>query len=112
MKTRKDYMDNKISHDEYYSQFVNDGVKQAVLNHIGKDRLLKSKDEHLNDIPIKLWDELTGFSFRGGEMVAKPHTIEPIKASKLKEAGDGISPAGLVCIYKQAGYHLIKEFKS
>ena len=58
MFTRKDYLDNKCTHQEYYDQFVNDKVKQLVLRHIGKDALLNSTDEVFNDIPLKKWDDL------------------------------------------------------
>ncbi len=111
MKTREDYMDNKVSHREYYGQFVNDGTKNAVINAIGMDWLLASKDEHLNNIPLKLWDELSGFIFRGSELVSKPYTIAPIDINKLKEANEGVSPAVCVCIYKESARQIIEEVK-
>jgi len=100
--TRKDYLDNKCTHREYYAQFVNDSVMARVGSKIGVDRILNSTDEHLNDIPVKDWDDLGGFAFRGNIMTWRPSNIEPIDITLLREAMDGVSPAGLVCIYKEA----------
>jgi hypothetical protein len=92
--TRKDYMNDKCSHREYYSQFVNDNVKGMVNDRIGIDRIKKSKDEHLNDIPLKEWD-----------MCGLPYGINTL----LKSAGDGFSMAGQVCILKEAAKQLIED---
>lgn len=110
MLTRNDYMkDSSNLHRAYYGQFVNEQVKNAVLQFIGKDALLKSKDEHLNDIPLKKWDALGGFAFSNttGEMLHKPATIEPVEIAKLREAGEGVSSATLVCIYKEAARQIM-----
>lgn len=113
---RSDYMAGLVSHREYYGQFVNEDVKARVAAVIGLDSLLRSKDEYLNDIPMRKWDSLGGFSWtiRGGEEVAttRPHNsadIEPVIYADLKEAGDGISCAGMVCIYKEAARQMIEE---
>lgn len=58
MHTRQDYMDKKCTHQEYYSQFVDYDVIIAVLEYIGEKNIIKSKDEHFNDIPLKKWDNL------------------------------------------------------
>ena len=111
--TRAEYMqDSSNLHRQYYGQFVNDAVKNKVLQFIGKEALLASTDEHLNDIPLKKWDALGGFIFRGSELILKPTTIEPIEISKLKEANEGVSPSTLVCIYKEAGKQLIEQYKT
>jgi hypothetical protein len=54
------------------------------------------------------WDSLAGFTFRGSEMIERPVIIEPIKYEQLKEAGDGVSAAVLVCIYKEAAKQIIE----
>ena len=108
MRTRKEYLDRKVSHREYYGQFVDDKIKEQVLSFIGLNRLLKSTDEHLNDISCsQFWDKLAGFEFRGSTMIKKPSYIDPALISKLKEAGDGVSCAGMVCIYKEAAKQII-----
>ena len=50
MYTRKQYMDNEVSHAEYYAQFGIHLIK-LVENRIGKKRILESSDPHFNDIP-------------------------------------------------------------
>lgn len=107
--TRKQYMDSSEDlHRPYFAQFVDKTIKSEVLQFIGKDRLLKSKDKHLNDIPLHLWDSLTGFVFRGSQMVQQPHSIRKELLDKLKTANEGVSCAGLVCIYKEAAKQIIE----
>ena len=67
------------------------------------------QDEHLNDIPMRKWDALGGFAFSLGTMTSRPASIQPIDYKLLKDMGDGVSPASLVCIYKEAGRQLIEE---
>ena len=93
MKKRNDYMQGKITHRQYYSQFVNDNVKQMIIDKIGKDKLLNSEDEYFNDIPLYLWDN-----------IGLPCGINDL----LKQAGDFYTLAGQVCILKEAGRQ-IKE---
>ena len=57
MYTRKQYMDNEVSHAEYYAQFGIHLIK-LVENRIGKKRILKSNDPYFNDIPLAEWDML------------------------------------------------------
>jgi len=94
MFTRKDYMEKRCTHREYYAQFVTDEIRQHVAKHIGTDQLRASTDEHLNDIPLRRWDHLPLFYKSDHE--------------KVRAAGDWISPAGAVCIYKEAARQLIE----
>ena len=57
MYTRKQYMDNEVSHAEYYAQFGICLIK-LVENRIGKQRILESNDPYFNDIPMAEWDRL------------------------------------------------------
>ena len=91
MYTRKDYMNNECSHREYYAQFVNQSVISRVLSVIGKDKILASNDEHLNDIPLNLWDSMGA-----------------THSEALRACGDSPSLAGYVCIRKEAARQ-IKE---
>lgn len=118
MFIRNDYINGKVTHRQYYGQFVNEATKKRVIESIGIDKLLNSKDEHLNDIPLKKWDLLGGFIWkvRGGEEIAvmQPHSSEdilPIDYKLLKEAGEGVSSSTMVCIYKEAGKQIIEELK-
>lgn len=94
--TRQDYMNKLCTHEEYYAQFVNEGTKSLVLRCIGRERIVNSKDEHFNDIPLKLWDNLVPKAPGSG---------------KFKDAGDYYTLAGGVCMLKEAarqikeGYH-------
>jgi len=73
MITRKEYMDKEYTHEEYYGQFVNDAIIKIVGDSIGVDRIKASTDKHLNDIPLKEWDNLVpamhsyARNTRGGE---------------------------------------------
>lgn len=94
MHTRKQYLAGDCTHSEYYGQFVDEGIKQEVLRKIGKTRLEKSKDLHLNDIPLRLWDTFP--------LHARTNQL-------LKQAGTYGTLSDVVCIYKQAAKQIIKE---
>ncbi len=89
--TRKQYMDHDCSHRDYYGQFVTDAVKARVLRVVGRERLAESTDEHLNDIPLRVWDALGAVG-----------TTAQWDATE----GDWPSMAGRVCIYKEAAKQL------
>lgn len=109
--TREEYMKNsKELHHAYYLQFSEPLAWDIVKRKIGEKCLLMSKDEHLNDIPLRQWDSLAGFVFRGSEAVVKPRTLPAgIDGLKLKEAGEGYSCATGVCIFKAVAREIIKE---
>lgn len=90
---RADYMSNKVSHQEYYRQFVTPFVMDLVKSRIGIDRIRASKDPNLNDIPLKMWDDM--------------HPI--VSPNRLQEAGDGLSLSSTVCIAKQAAKMLLEQ---
>lgn len=92
--TRQQYMSHECSHRDYYGQFVTEQVKSRVLRVIGKESIQASTDEHLNDIPLRLWDALG-----------------PVGNSAQWEAteGDWPSMAGRVCIYKEAAKQLLES---
>jgi hypothetical protein len=50
-------MDKKVSHDEYYGQFVTDGVIRLR----DQARIKKSADPHFNDISLQYWECLANF---------------------------------------------------
>jgi hypothetical protein len=56
-----------------------------------KRLLLASTDPHLNNIPLSSWDQL-------------PHCI----GGDIKAAGDWLSPAGWVCVAKEAARQIIE----
>ena len=97
MKTRQDYIDGKVSHAEYYEQFVTEETKKNLLRHISQQELLASTNEHLNDISLGRWDAI-------------PATTGTTAA--MKDCGDYLTQAGNVCIYKAAARMIIDEAKS
>ena len=69
MITRKEYMEKKTIdgkrvtfdlHHAYFLQFATDRTRELVISSVGHNRILESKDPHLNDIPLKVWDSLNG----------------------------------------------------
>lgn len=101
MMTRKEYMsadrkDGK-AHRAYYAQFVTPGTKARVLAVIGRAGLLASKDASFNDIPLPRWYWVC------------PRLI-PVELNKaMRAAGDYPTPAGLVCIAKEAAQQIVEE---
>lgn len=89
--TRKDYLDGKCSHQEYYRSIVaecgisleNDPIMSKVI------ASLKSGDQHLNNIPLRTWD-----------VIALGQRAR--MATVLKSRGDWLTLAGGVCIMKEA----------
>lgn len=50
------YMDNKISHREYYlwlADFIGATIKMVPFT---DKEIAASKDKHLNDLPLRIWD--------------------------------------------------------
>jgi hypothetical protein len=75
------------AHHAYFAQFVTPEITATVLRSIGAKALLASRDVHLNDIPLRLWDAL-------------PHLLS-IRAKAI-ELGDGASLSMYVGVYKTA----------
>ncbi len=94
MITRKQYTNGEATHREYYGQFVTDEIRANVLKYIGKRAIKTSIDEHFNDIALHRWDCLP--------------LLRPGVHRMFKEAGDWVSLAGAVCVYKEAARQ-IKE---
>lgn len=95
MKTRQQYLNKEITHQEYYSQYVNAGITSRVKSSIGEKRIKESTDPHFNDIPLFEWDRLgLPVGYRIIEMV--------------KENGDFNSLSFQVCVNKAAA-RMIRE---
>lgn len=99
MFTRQEYLNDEShrigassaertsAHRRYYGQFVDARTIAVVVQFIGADRLRASKDPHMNDIPLPLWDRLAPNLPGSG---------------KFKDAGDYYTLAGGVCLAKEA----------
>jgi hypothetical protein len=92
--TRQDYMNKVCSHSEYYGQFVTKGIKALVLRTIGEKKLIESKKEYFNDIPLHIWDGLA------------------IQRNLLFMIDKAYSLAGAVCILKEAARQIVEEKKT
>ena len=95
MFSRKQYIANECTHSEYYGQFVTQGHIYKVVDTFGAKRLLQSKDEHLNDIPLSRWDNL----------------CIGVSAAALKECGESMSLGTKNCILKEAARQFIESQK-
>jgi hypothetical protein len=98
--TREEYLnsDSPTAHQEYYSQFVTDATRSLVVSWIGLDKILASKDEYFNDIPLARWDSLCAL-------------LPPGTAQRLRERGDYLTLADAVCICKCAARMIREEHK-
>ena len=93
--TRKAYLDRcgePGAFRAYYAQFVDDAVTASVARNIGLERIAASDDEHLNDVPLRLWDQCL---------------VSSTAAAKLRECGDYLTQAGVVCIAKEAARQMV-----
>jgi hypothetical protein len=107
MITRRDYLnaprddksDGFTIHRQYYSQFVNDQIRQAVENTFGIEALVIGyhKCEHFNSIHLSHWDAL----------ITSQKDLADIDL--LKKAGDGWSLSSGTCIFKEAGRQLVES---
>lgn len=90
MITRKQYLAQEVSHQEYYGQFVTDGVRRIVAAAIGNG-IFNSVDPHFNDIPLDKWDRLY-------------FIIRSAVGRQINEANDsvGVSLSDTVCVAKEA----------
>lgn len=114
MKTRTEYMnslpkygtpESLAAHRAYYAQFVTPYVKQLVTDRIGLKTLLASRDEHLNDIPLKVWDSFwVNHTPSGGMYITPPFAVGAL----LREAGEGNSASTGTCILKEAARQVIE----
>lgn len=84
--TRKDYILNKCSHNEYYDQFVNCSRISIVSRIIGVDNIKNSTQENFNDITLMRWDNL-------GPLLG-------ITRQEMDKVGDYLTLSHQVCVGK------------
>lgn len=95
---RSEYMTGKVTFEQYYRsvyKLAGVNLEQAPIM-LRVIEALKSGDEHLNTIPISIWDRMAA----GGQ-----GTI----TRSLRAHGDGWSLAGRVCVMKQAAKDAAKS---
>lgn len=120
LMTRKQYMEESSKvfreggdtmevHRRYYAQFVNESTVSAVSRHIGLDRLLASTDPHFNDIPLREWDSLCGFTVVGSRVMRFGPPAFPY-GHYWKEVGDsGPALSDFGCIAKEAARQAVEQ---
>lgn len=88
---------NKISHSQYYGQFVSRDIKNLVAKHIGLDRILSSKDQDFNDIPLEEWESL--------------NLLFPSNASEvmMRETMHVYQPSFFIRVSKEAARQMLKK---
>jgi hypothetical protein len=120
-KLSEDSVARQELHRWYYAQFVDEEIKRYVLRFVGLERLLASKDPHLNDISLSTWDKLAGIPFRGmayngaepgwkppQHLVRRKADIEQPDAKRPRTAA--LSVAECCCIHKEAARQIIEEY--
>lgn len=95
MFTRSQYLNKEVTHNEYYAQFVTEGVINIVTRCIGKEAIINSTDEYYNDIPLKRWNALHSIIL---------HTVGSAIA-KASGTG-GVSLSDTVCVAKAAAQQI------
>lgn len=89
---RKDYMEHRATHREYYGSIVKEAGIVFPADHplvVAGAQALSRGDEHMNTIPLSRWDD---------EAARRQAYIN----RALREHGDFWSMAGGVCVMKEA----------
>jgi hypothetical protein len=94
MFTRRDLNNKKCTKSEYYSQFVNDRVKNALICAIGLPAIKHSVDISFNDISDCKWDTV---------LMVMSSLLDTDAMAKHQ---DFISTHGMMCIMKEAAIQL------
>lgn len=98
--TQSDFINDKCSHSQYYSQYVTEGVKNVVKELMSLHILMRSKDSELNDIDLSKWGSMS-------------YHIEGIVRPLVKQIGEApYTIADGVLILKEAAKSIILEEKS
>lgn len=105
MIKRSQYLAGEVSFIEYYSQFIDDRIRSLVCSHIGTQKLMDSKDEHLNDIPLSVWDKVGEIAFGGSRNLYSKY------AELLQKADDNCCACWAVCVLKVAAHQIIEGVK-
>ena len=97
MYTRKDYINQVCTHDEYYAQFVTDRELVNVRLLLGFKIRQSADPESFNDIPLALWDRVP----RPGSIYDMIKSVDP----------GGVSISDWVCVHKRAAKMILEGGK-
>ena len=114
--TKKEYMSGEYTHDQYYEQFITQGLINAVKSLVGEDKIKNSTCPHLNDISYTsggawIWDRLDvrkyidtkKWALSGQGVAADNSYVESVTGRY------GWSPSNNTCILKAAAKVVRKE---
>jgi hypothetical protein len=93
--TRKDYLDGKVTHREYYGSIVEMAGIFLPENHYMVQKFKDSKDPHYNEHGLTIWDNM-------GILIGY---------SVFKSHGDSPTQAGFVCVKKEAVRQAIERLE-
>ena len=100
--TRKDYLQGKISHDEYYTSLAKElGIKPSEETIKKVKKALAKGDKHLNSIPLKtFWDPwaISVIAYNGQKL-----------SEVFRKRGDYPTMAGVVCMLKSICIYYAEE---
>ncbi|HCU81689.1 MAG TPA: hypothetical protein DGQ36_01215 [Enterococcus sp.] len=88
---RREYLKGNLSHEEFYLELA-DAIEFDDLETLVPVIACKSRDPHLNDIPLKLWD----YRFPAVRMLLS----RAINQGRIIKRSNGLSAAESVCILK------------
>lgn len=123
--TRQQYMrtprvEMPRMHRDYYAQFVIDDTRAHIMRHFSVDELRRAleRDEHLNSIPLDVWDGITWTPAEGprfsrrtarGNAGGRFYARLPFNRSLSEPTGEGpATRAFLVCVAKEAARQLVE----
>lgn len=97
---RREYLNRRVTHEQYYGQFVTNEVIDAVSRQIGVARILESNDPSFNDINLRMWDGIFP-------------AIRALTHKKVFAANGGcyMSLSDSVCIAKEAARQIVLQHK-
>ena len=101
---RGDNKGQSALHRAYFAQYISQSILLLVKQKIGMEAIAKSKAPHMNDIPLKKWDEIVGYNERENKFT--PSLTPLVLRSQIIKNGETLSPATLVCILKEAARQL------
>lgn len=113
MKTYKQYMNKECTHRQYYAQFVDVKTRRIVLNAFGLDRIKKHIEAddcfHRDNIPLKMWDRLSGFHVRGSDVTLMGGNFVGNTINWKKAKNESFSLSDCVCILKEAAKQIAES---
>ncbi|MGM0112122.1 hypothetical protein [Enterococcus sp. DIV0187] len=97
---RKEYLTGNLSHEEFYLEYA-DAIAFDDLQSLVPEIACKSRDPHLNDVPLKVWDH----RFAAVRMLL----TRAINQGRVVKRVRGLSVAESCCILKAVAKEINNE---